>query len=157
VWQNFHILSRGKVFVVTSVCAVAIALAVGLASIPADGTSMNRFLAPSRQFDPLINFGSVFVSVLPVFLGYYHVARLGALLGLAVSAVMCFVTRIFAVLVFAFELAGHSVVLQEAIYVGACLLLSVLAFAAHMKASNSRAVLDTQRLLNLVPDLQRHS
>jgi len=119
VWQNFHILNRGQVFVVTSVCAVAIALAVGLASIPADGTSMNRFLAPSRQFDPLINFGSVFVSVLPAW-------------------------------------RFSSVVLQEALYLGACLLLSVLVLAVHMKASNSRAILDTQRLLNLFPDLQRH-
>ena len=67
VWQKFHILSRGQVFFVASLCAVVIAIAVALASIPADGVSWNRFLGPSRQFDPFINFGSAFVSVLPVF------------------------------------------------------------------------------------------
>jgi hypothetical protein len=82
MWQKFHILTRWQVFLVASVSAVVIALAVGLASIPADGVSWNRFLGPSRQFDPFINFGSAFVSALPLFLGYYHLARLGALLGL---------------------------------------------------------------------------
>lgn len=65
VWQKFHILSRSQVFAVASASAVVIALAVALASIPADGTSWNRFLGPSRQFDPFINFGSAFVSILP--------------------------------------------------------------------------------------------
>jgi hypothetical protein len=96
VWQKFHILSRAQVFVVASMCAVVIALAVALASIPADGTSWNRFLGPSRQLDPFINFGSAFVSVLPVFLGYYHLARLGAFLGAAISALTCFATQVSA-------------------------------------------------------------
>jgi hypothetical protein len=72
VWQKFRILSRAQVFVLASVCAAVIALAVALASIPADGTSWNRLLGPSRQLDPFINFGSAFVLVLPVFVGYYH-------------------------------------------------------------------------------------
>src|SRR5579863_10232469 len=98
VWQKFHILSRAQVFLVATVCAVAIALAIALASIPADEVSWNRFLGPSRQFDPFINFGSAFVSVLPVFLGYYHLARLGA--GVAISALTCFTTQVCAVLIF---------------------------------------------------------
>src|SRR5580700_3179432 len=92
VWQKFHVLSRAQVFIVASVCAAAIALAVALASIPADGTSWNRFLGPSRRLDPFINLGSAFVAVLPALLGYYHLARLGALLGLIVSA--CFLTQV---------------------------------------------------------------
>lgn len=79
---------------VASVCAAVIALAVALASIPADGTSWNRFLGPSRQLDPFINFGSAFVAVLPVFLGYYHLARLGTLPGVVVSASACFLTQV---------------------------------------------------------------
>ena len=67
VWQKFHILSRAQVFVAASVCAAVIALAVALASIPADGTSWNRFLGPSRQLDPFLNFGSAFVAALPLF------------------------------------------------------------------------------------------
>lgn len=149
VWQKFHILSRTQVFFVVSVCAVLIALAVALSSIPADGTSWNRFLGPSRQLDPFINFGSAFVSVLPVFLGYYHLARLGAFLGLAVSTLMCYATQVCAFFVFAFQLVGHSVVLQESTYVGMWLVLSALVVWAHVKASNSDAVREAQRLLHL--------
>ena len=149
MWPKFHILSRTQVFFVASVCAVVIALAVALASIPADGTSWNRFLGPSRQLDPFINFGSAFLSVLPVFLGYYHLARLGALLGVAVSALMFYATQVCAFFVFAFQLVGHSVVLQEATYVVMWLLLSTLVLWAHVKASNSDAVRDAQRLLHL--------
>jgi len=153
VWQKFRILSRTQVFFVASVCAVVIAIAVALASIPSDGTSWNRFLGPSRQLDPFINFGSAFVSVLPVFLGYYHLARLGALLGLAVSVLICFATQVCAFFIFAFQLVGQSVVLQEVTYVGTWLLLSTLVLGAHMKASNSDVVRDAQRLLHLA-DLQ---
>ena len=88
VWQKFHILSRAQVFVLAGLCAVVIALAVALASIPTDGTSWNRFLGFSPQFDPFVNFGSAFLTVLPLLLGYYHLARLGVLVSLAVSAVM---------------------------------------------------------------------
>jgi hypothetical protein len=113
VWQKFHILSRAQVFVLAGLCAVVIALAVALASIPTDGTSWNRFLGFSRQFDPFINFGSAFVTVLPLLLGYYHLARLGALVGLAVSAAMFWATQVSAFFVFAFQLVGSSLVLQR--------------------------------------------
>ena len=134
-------------------CAVVIAVAVALASIPADGVPWNRFLGPSRQLDPFINFGSAFVSVLPVFLGYYHLARLGAFLGVAISALTCFTTQMCAGFIFVFQLAGRSVLLQEAIYVGVWMLIGVLVLWMHTKASNSPAVRNAQRLLHL-PDLQ---
>jgi hypothetical protein len=146
VWQKFHILSRSQVFVLASACAVVIALAVALASIPTDGTSWNRFLGPSRQFDPFINFGSAFVSVLPVFLGYYHLARLGALLGVAISAAMWFATQVCAFFVSVF-LVGHSVVLQGVTYIVIWLALSMLVLLVHMKASSSHAIRDAQRSL----------
>ncbi len=147
VWQKFHILSRAQVFIVASVCAAAIALAVAVASIPADGTSWSRFLGPSRQLDPFINFGSAFVAVLPIFLGYYHLARLGALLGLGISVLAAFLTQVCAGFVFGFRVVGPSVVLQEATYVGLWLLLSMLVLSVHMKLSNSHALRDAQRLL----------
>lgn len=154
VWQKFHILRRTQVFAVASVCAAVIALAIALASIPADGTSWNRFLGPSRELDPFINFGSAFVAVLPVFLGYYHLARLGALLGLFVSALASFLTQVCASLVFVFRVVGPSIVLQEATYVGLWLLLSLLVLWVHIKASNSGAIRYAQRLLHLVPHPQ---
>jgi energy-converting hydrogenase Eha subunit A len=154
VWQKFHILSRAQVLVLAVLCAVMIALAVALASIPADGVSWNRFLGPSRQFDPVINFGSAFVSVLPLLLGYYHLARLGALVGLAVSAGMCGATQVCAFFVFGFQLVGRSLVLQEATYLVVWLLLAMTVLWVHMKASNSRAIRDAQRLLHLIPHAQ---
>ena len=132
-----------------AVSALPIALAVALASIPADGTSWNRFLAPSRQLDPYINFGSAFVSILPLFVGYYHLARLGALLGLAASAVAFFITQACAELVFGLELIGASVLRQQITYMAVWLLVTILILCAHLKASNSHAVADAQRLLRL--------
>lgn len=151
MWQKFHILGRTKVFIVASFCAAVIALGVALASIPADGTSWNRFLGPSRQLDPFINFGSTFVAVLPALLGYYHLARLGALLGLVVSASACFLTQVCAGYIFVFRVVGVSVVLQEATYAGVCLLLSLLVLWAHIKASDSDAIRDAQRSMHRVP------
>ena len=147
MWQRFHILSRGQVFLVASLSAVVIALAIALASIPADGVSWNRFLGPSRQFDPFINFGSAFVSVLPVFLGYYHLARLGAFLGVAISALTCFTTQVCAVLIFGFQISGRSLMLQGVAYLAICALLSAILLWSHIKASNSPAVREAQRLL----------
>ena len=151
VWQKFHILSRAQVFIVAALCAFVIALAVGLASIPADGISWYRFLGPSRQFDPFMNFGSTFVSVFPILLGYYHLARIGALVGLAVSLAMYWATQVCALFVFAFQLVGRAVVLQEATYVMILLLLTIAILWVHVKASNSRTILDAQRSLHLTP------
>ena len=147
VWQKFHILSRGQVFLVASICAVVIALVVALASIPPDGVSWNRFLGPSRQFDPFINFGSAFVSVIPVFLCYYHLARLGAFIGVIISALTCFTTQVCAGFIFGFQVIGRSLVVQATTYVGLWVLLGSLLLWAHIKASNSLAVRDAQRLL----------
>jgi len=149
VWHKFHILSRAQVFIVASVCAIVFALAVSLSSIPADGTSWNRFLGPSRQLDPFINFGAVFVSILPLFIGYYHLARLGALLGVAASAVTFFATQICAGFIFAFQVVGRSLVVQKAAYGGVWMLLSVLLLWVHIKASNSDIIRDAQRRFRL--------
>lgn len=147
MWQRFHILSRTQVFVLASVSAAVIASAVALVSIPADGVSWHRFLGPSRQFDPFINFGSAFVSVLPIFLGYYHLSLLGALLGVAVSAVTCFTTQVCAGLIFGFQVIGHSLAAQEITYIGVWAVLGVFLLWAHIKASNSAAVRNAQRML----------
>ncbi len=149
MWQRFHILSRTQVVIVASVCAAVIALAVALASIPADGTSWNRFLGPSRQLDPFINFGAVFVSMLPILIAYYHFARLGALLGAMVSAVTFYAIQVCAGFIFIFQVVGHSQVLQESTYVALWLLLSIFIFWAHLRACDSHAIRDAQRLLHL--------
>jgi hypothetical protein len=150
VWQKFHVLNRLQVFVVSSVCAAVIAVPFAIASISHDETAIFRDLFWPHQFNPLINFGSIFASVLPVLLGYYHLGRVGALLSLAVSATTCFVTVLCAFRFF----AGGAVLLGAIAYVGACVLLSMLVFALHMKASNSRAIRDAQRSPRLVSSPQ---
>ena len=147
MWQKLHILTRAQVFVLAAACAAVIALAVALASIPAEGVLWYRFLGSSRQFDPFINFGSAFVSVVPLFLGYYHLARLGALVGVAISALTCFTTQICGALIFGFQLIGNSLAVQETAYVGVWVLLSALLLWAHVKASDSPALRDARRLL----------
>jgi len=149
MWQRFHVLSRTQVFIVASVSAAAIASAVALASIPADGVSWNRFLGPSRQLDPFINFGAVFVSVLPPFIAYYHLARVGAMLGIVASAATFYAIQVCAGFIFVFQVVGHSWVLKGITYVTVWLLISTFILWAHLKASNSHAVRDAQRLLRL--------
>ena len=156
VWEKFHILGRVQVFAVSSVCAVLIAAPLALASIPSDGTLMQSFLGPPRRFDPLISFGSAFVSVLTVFLGYYHLGRHGVVWGLAASAVTCFVTYVCAFWLFGFELVGHSVVIQVLTFVGALFAVIILIFAVHIKASNSNDIRDAQLALHLVPPHRTH-
>jgi glucose-6-phosphate-specific signal transduction histidine kinase len=105
-----------------------------------------------HEFDPLINFGLVFVSVLPVFLGYYHLGWRGAFLTFPVSAVMYFAAKLCASLLFVFFY--HALLFDAVAYVSTCLLLSMLVFAAHRKSSNSSALRDAQRSLRLICDPQ---
>jgi hypothetical protein len=143
------------VFVVASLCGLVIAMAVAVASTPADGTSWNRFLGPSRQLDPLINFGSAFVSVLPIILGYYHLARLGAFLGIFISALTCYTTQLCAGFIFVFQMFGRAVALQETIYICVWMLMAMLILWVHIRTSNSERIRDAQRSLRLA-GLQTH-
>ena len=89
------------------------------------------------------------VSVLPPFIAYYHLARLGALLGVVSSAVTFFAIQVCAGFIFVFQVVGHSLLLKETAYVAVWLLLSILILWAHLKASDSHAVREAQRLLRL--------
>jgi hypothetical protein len=149
VWQKFHILNQKQAIVVALASALFIALAVALASVPAEGISWVRFLGPSRRLDPVINFGSAFLAVPPIFLGYYHLGRLGAFLGLAVSIGLYFVTQVCAAFIFVMQLAGQVIPLQEATYLSVCVLICLLVLFAHTKLSNSLALRKAQRSLRL--------
>ncbi len=152
MWQKFHILSRAQVLFLASVCAALIAVAIALASIPADGISWNRFLGPSRQFDPFINFGLAFVSVLPVFLGYYHLGRLGFLLSVAAGFALAWIMAVCEILCFVF--VGHlfgSARLSAFAYAGCDIFVYLLIAWLHLKAAMSPSVRDAQRKLHLLP------
>jgi hypothetical protein len=135
MWQRFHLLSRGQVFIVTLASAFLIAVSVAIVSVPTDGTSMNRFLAPSREFDPLMNSGPAFISVLAVLIGYYHLRSLGALIGIGISGLVFLLTRICGFVLFDFGMIGDSVLVQTCAYLAFCLLIAALIFVTHMKAA----------------------
>ena len=148
VWQRFRILGRVQVFILSSVCAAIIASPFALASM---GRYGRPFLGWPHEFDPLINFGLGFVSVLPLLLAYYHLGRLGALLSLAVSALMYYATLLCAAFLFVFL---GALVFDAVAYMCFCLLLSTLVFTVHTKLFNSRAIREAQRSLSLIRDPQ---
>jgi len=115
VWRKFHILSRVQVFVVSCVCAAVIAVPFAIASISHDETALFRDLFWPHQFNPLINYGAIFMSVLPLLLGYYQLGRLGALLSLAVSVVAFCVMALCAFCSF----GGHAPLFGTIAYVSA--------------------------------------
>ncbi len=110
------------------------------------------FLGWPHEFDPLIDFGLGFVSALPLLLAYYHLGRLGALLSLAVSALMYYATLLCAGFLFLF--LYDEWVFDAIVYVCFCLLLSTLVFTVHTKFFNSRAIREAQRSLSLIRDPQ---
>ena len=129
-----------------------IAALLAIALIRHDETAILRDLFWPHRFDGFINFGAFFVSAIPPFLGYYHLGRLGALLGLPVSALACYAMGLCAFLSFAHRADWMSILA----YLGAYLLLLMIQFAAHMKASNSGTIRDAQRSLRLTayPQMQ---
>lgn len=100
---------------------------------------MQRFLAPSHQYDPLINGVVAFVSVLLILLSYYRFGGVGALLGCVISAVAWFALRVAATFIFAFAIVGDSPALQEAVFVIFCVTLGVLILVLHLRASSRDA------------------
>ena len=150
MWRKFHILSRVQVFVLSTVCASVIASSCAIALVRHDETAILRDLFWPHQSDAFINFGVVFVSLIPLFLGYYHLGRIGALVSLAVSAMTFFAIAFCAFFLF----APHAGLFGTVAYISACLLLCVLLFLVHMKASNSDALRNAQRLLRLISNPQ---
>jgi hypothetical protein len=149
MWQRLHTLGRVQVFVVSSVCAAIIASPFALASMGRYGT---RFLGWPHEVDPLINFGLAFVSILPLFLGYYHLGQMGVLVSLVASVVMYFAAAFCASLLFVFFY--QALLFDAAAYAFFCLLLSALIFTLHTKLFNSNAIRDAQRSLRLIRDPQ---
>lgn len=87
--------------------------------------------------------------MLPLFIAYYHLARLGLLLGVVAAALTFYAIQICVWFIFVVQVVGHSLVLQATTYVALWLLLSFLIFWAHLKASDSHAIRDVQRLMRL--------
>jgi hypothetical protein len=144
VWRNFHILNRAQVFLVSSLSATIVATPFAIASILHERAGLFRDLGWPHQFDPLIIFGSVFLSLIPVFLAYYHLGRLGAMFSLAVAVATFYGTSLCALLFFEGGVWSGAVG-----YTAICLLLYTTWFVLHTKAGGSRQIQDAQRRLGL--------
>lgn len=142
-------LDRVQVFVVSLFCTVILAASVAIATVPSPGTSVQRFLGPSHDLDPLINFGSVVVSILPLFLAYYHLGPLGVLLSFVVSGILYSITRTYAWLVFGYGWFGHSILREASTYLAFCLMIVLVQGFGHVKASKSQAIQRAQRAMHL--------
>jgi hypothetical protein len=145
MWRQLRLLGRVQIVIVASVCSAVIAIPFAIASISHNETAWLRDLLWPHQFDPFIIFSSVFLSLVPVLLAYYHLGRLGAMLGLAVSPVAWYSTMLLALLFI--KCSGPLWGAME--FGGTCFLLYALLCVVHIKVANSRTVRDVQRVLHL--------
>ena len=146
VWRKFHLLGRVQVFVLSSLSAAIVAVPFAITSISHDETAFMRDLFWPHQFTPAIAFNSVFLSIIPVLLAYYHLGRLGAMLSLAVSVMAFYAGPLCAILVF----RPHAESVGAVGYLGASLLLYVLLFVVHLRAATSSMIQSAQRALHLL-------
>ena len=104
---------------------------------------MFRDLFWPHQFNPFLTFAVVFLALLPVLLGYYHLGRVGLILGALVAMGTGFIMTLSTLLI----MLGWLGVLA---YIVIGLLVCLLLFLAHMKTSNSPSIRNAQRALHLV-------
>lgn len=143
VWRKIHILRPVPSFIVASASAASLAVPFAINSVSRNETAMFRDLFWPHQFNPSLTFAVVFLALLPVLLGYYHLGRVGLVLGTLVAMGTGFIMTLSTLLI----TLGWLGVLA---YIVIGLLVGLLLFLAHMKASNSPSIRNAQRALHLV-------
>jgi len=108
-----------------------------------------RDLLWPHQLNPYIGFAATFLAAIPVFLGYYHLGRTGAVLSLLLSCALWYVAFLAAFFVFLPRSFQFGVIAYEMI----CALLYSLLFWCNNKMANARAVKEAQRKLGLLPPI----
>lgn len=96
-------------------------------------------------------FSLVFLGMVPVLLGYYHLGRIGFLVSVAVGFALAWVMAVCGIICFVG--VGHyfdSVRPSAAAYATCVLLVYMLIARLHLKAAESQSVHDAQRKLRLV-------
>ncbi len=126
-----------------SASAAILALPFAVNSVSRNETAMFRDLFWPHQFNPFLTFAVAFLALLPVLLGYYHLGRVGLILGTLVAMGTGFIMTLSTLLIM---LGWLGVLAYTVIGLLVCLLL----FLAHMKTSNSPSIRDAQRALHLV-------
>lgn len=102
-----------------------------------------------HQFHPLVLFGLVFISLVTIFLGYYHLSLLGVVLSVAAAFLMCYGLSFCA---FGLFLAGPWFGILGLTAV--CFLVCELLYLLHRKVAHSRRVREMQRSLGLITGSQ---
>ena len=147
MWRKFHLLTPVQVFIVASVSAAALALPYALSTVSADETGIFRDLLWPHQLNPVIGFGCGFIAVVPVFLGYYHLGRLGLILSTAVAVVSWYAAYFWAFFVF----LPRQVFFGLFLFAAGCVLEYAFLFWSHLKAAKTTQIQEAQRALRLLP------
>jgi len=134
-------------FIVASASAAILALPFAVNSLSRNETAMFRDLLWPHQFNPFLTFAVIFLALIPVLLSYYHLGRVGLILGTLVAMGMGFLMTFSSLLI----MLGWLGVLA---YTVIGLVVYFLLFLAHIKTSKSPSIRDAQHVLHLAPSRQ---
>jgi len=152
MWRKLHLLGPVQTLILASVSAAIVAAPLALGAGSRRETALLHDLFWPDTLNPYVIFLLVCLGIVPVLLGYYHLGRLGFLLGVAVGLALPWVMAVCGIICFVG--LGHyfgSVRLSTASYAACVLLAYMLIVWLHLKAAKSHSVLDAQRRLHLVP------
>lgn len=152
VWRRLNILSPVQAFVLASVSAALIALAMAMASVSRDQTSIVRISFRPDALNAYITFSPIFIGVVLALLGYYHQGRLGFVLNVAAGFVLAWIIAVCGILCF-ISIGPHfgGVWLSTVAYALCVVLVYLLIARLHLRAARSPWMRDAQRRLHLLP------
>ena len=152
MWRRVHVLSPVQSLVLASASAASIALPLALHLVSRDESTLVRIPFWPDTLNLYITFSLVFLGVVPVLLGYYHLGRLGFLLNVVTGFALAWLMAVCAILSFVW--VGHyfgSVWLSAIVYAVCAALVYMLIARLHLLAAKSPSVRDAQRKLRLLP------
>jgi hypothetical protein len=151
VWRSLHILSAVQSLAVATASAALIALPITVHLISHDEAARFRIPFWPDLLNPYITFSIVLIGLLPVLFGYYHLGRLGFLLGVAAGLALIWSMAVCGVLSFVW--IGHyfgSLWLSAVLYAACVVVVYVFIARLHLRATTSSSLHDVQRKLRLI-------
>ncbi len=146
---HLHVLSPVQSLVLGSVSAAIIAVA--LQAAPRHEMALLHDLFWPDALNSYMIFSLVFLGLVSVLLGYYHLGRLGFLLSVALGLALAWIMAVCGIMCFVG--LGHyfgSIRLSTTAYAASVTLVYMLIAWLHLKAAKSQSVHDSQRKLRLV-------
>jgi len=152
MWRKLHILGPVQSLLLASVSAALIALPIAVQLVSRDEAARFRIAFWPDALNPYVTFSIVLIGVLPVLLGYYHLARLGFLLAIAGGLAVSWSMAVCGILSFVW--VGHyfgSVRLSLVLYAACVVVVYLIIARLHLWAARSSFLRDAQRKLSLIP------